>query len=67
MVFNAEKALLAGFVPEGALGADVQFALRGYRAGLVDRKCFLEAVARTYRRLGGKALQFDARGLVLKM
>ncbi|NQW10835.1 MAG: hypothetical protein HQ481_13270 [Alphaproteobacteria bacterium] len=66
-VINAAKALLAKRVPDCVLGDDVQFAVRGYRAGLVDRKGLLETVARTYRQLGADALQFDAQGNVLKM
>lgn len=66
-VINAAKALLAGRVPDGALGPDVQFALRGYRAGMVDRRDLLESVARTYRRLGNGAIQFDGRGNIRKV
>jgi|GEM_PF-864308 len=66
-VINAAKALLTGRVPDGAFGPDVQFAVRGYRAGMVDRKALLETVARTYRKLGSGAMQFDGRGNIRKV
>lgn len=66
-VINAAKALLTGRVPDGAFGPDVQFAVRGYRAGMVDRKDLLETVARTYRKLGSGAMQFDGRGNIRKV
>lgn len=66
-VINAAKALLAGRVPDGAFGPDVQFAVRGYRAGMVDRKALLETVAHTYRKMGKGAMQFDGQGNLRKV
>jgi hypothetical protein len=61
-VITTTKALLDGHVPEGALGSDVAFALRGYRSGLLDRYDLLETVARTYRRRGGALIGVSETG-----
>jgi len=60
-VLHAARALLRGTLAEHALGADVMYALRGFRAGLVDKRGFLEAVARGYRSAGA-AFKFDGNG-----
>lgn len=61
------RALPAGRAPDNALGADVQFTVRGYRAGLVSRKNLLETVARTCPQSGNDALRFNAWGNVIKL
>ncbi|MDF1791691.1 MAG: hypothetical protein P1U88_07275 [Thalassobaculaceae bacterium] len=66
-VINAARALVSGRAPDGVFGPDVQMALRGFRAGMVDRKALLEAVADSYRRLGRDAIQFDNRGNLRKI
>lgn len=60
-VIHAARALLKGTISENALGADVMYALRGFRAGLVDRRGYIEAVARGYRSAGA-AFKFDGNG-----
>jgi hypothetical protein len=64
-VIHAARALLKGTISETALGADVMYALRGFRAGLMDKRGFLEAVALGYRRAGA-AFKFDGRGNLRK-
>ena len=65
-VVHATRALLHGRVDEGAFGPDVMFAVRGFRAGLVDRKRLMETVAHAYRTLGRNAVQFDDKGNIRK-
>lgn len=60
-VVHAARALLKGTISEAALGTDVMYAVRGFRAGLVDKRGLLEAVARGYRNAGA-AFKFDANG-----
>lgn len=60
-VIHTARALLKGTIAETALGPDVMYAVRGYRAGLMDRRGFLEAVAVGYRS-AGSAFKFDDRG-----
>lgn len=64
-IIHAARALLNGTISESALGADVMFALRGFRAGLMDKRGFLEAVARGYRSAGA-GFRFDNRGNLIK-
>lgn len=64
-VMHAARALLKGTISEAALGPDVMYALRGFRAGLMDKRGFLEAVARGYR-AAGAAFKFDAHGNLRK-
>lgn len=60
-VGHAARALLKGTIAENSLGPDVMYAVRGFRAGLMDKRDFLEAVATGYRS-AGSAFKFDARG-----
>ena len=60
-VIHAARALLKGTISENALGIDVMYAVRGFRAGLVDKRGFVEAVAREYRR-AGSAFKVDGNG-----
>lgn len=60
VIFTA-RALLKGTISENALGPDVMYAVRGFRAGLMDRRGFLEAVARGYR-TAGAAFRFGDHG-----
>lgn len=60
-VIHAARALLKGTISENALGTDVMYAVRGFRAGLVDKRGFVEAVARGYRS-AGSAFRFDSNG-----
>ncbi len=62
---HAARALLPGTISESALGADVMYAVRGFRAGLMDRRGFLEAVALGYRK-AGSAFRFDSQGNLRK-
>jgi len=64
-VIHAARALLKGTISESALGTEVMYAMRGFRAGLVDRRGFLEAVALGYRR-AGSAFRFDNQGNLRK-
>ncbi len=64
-VIHAARALLKGTISETALGTDVMYALRGFRAGLMDKRGYLEAVALGYRRAGA-AFKFDGRGNLRK-
>lgn len=64
-VIHAARALLKGTISESALGPDVTYALRGFRAGLMDKEGFLEAVANGYRR-AGSAFKFDGNGNLRK-
>lgn len=66
-VVHATRALLAGRVSDDAFGIDVQFAVRGFRAGMVDRKRLLETVAYAYRAMGKNAVEFDGKGNVKKL
>ena len=59
------RALLKGTLSETALGSEVMYALRGFRAGLMDRDGFLIAVSRGYRS-AGVAFKFDANGNLQK-
>lgn len=61
----AARALLKGTLSETALGTEVMYALRGFRAGLMDSHGFLQAVARGYRS-AGVAFTFDANGNLRK-
>lgn len=65
-VVHATRALLRGTIAENALGTDVMYALRGFRAGLVDKRGLVEAVARGYRSAGA-SLRFDGNGNLLKV
>lgn len=67
IVVNATRALTKGAAPDGLFGPDVQMALRGYRAGMVDRTALLDALTAAYRRLERNATLFDSRGNLLKM
>lgn len=60
-VIHAARALLKGTISENALGIDVMYAVRGFRAGLMDKRGFLEAVAQGYRKAGA-AFRFDSHG-----
>jgi hypothetical protein len=66
-VVNAARALVKGSAPDGLFGPDVQIALRGYRAGMIDRTALLDALTAAYRRLGRDATLFDSRGNLMKM
>jgi len=66
-VIHAARALLKGTISEASLGPDVMYALRGFRAGMVDTRSLLEAVAEGYRSAGRSALRFDSRGNLLKI
>lgn len=59
------RALLKGTLSETALGIEVMYALRGFKAGLLDRHGFLKAVSRGYRSAGA-AFKFDANGNLRK-
>jgi hypothetical protein len=60
-VVYAARALLKGTLSESALGDEVMYALRGFRAGLMDRRNFLKAVSQGYR-TAGVAFRFDNHG-----
>ncbi len=60
-VMHAARALLKGTISESSLGPDVMYAVRGFRAGLMDKAGFLEAVAHGCRQAGA-AFKFDANG-----
>lgn len=64
-VIHTARALLKGSLSETALGPDVMYAVRGFRAGLMDKRGFLEAVARGYRK-AGSAFRFDSQGNLRK-
>lgn len=64
-VMHAARALLRGTISENALGPDVMYAVRGFRAGLMDKRGFIEAVARGYRS-AGTSFRFDSNGNLLK-
>lgn len=65
-VLHATRALLRGTISENALGTDVMYALRGFRAGLVDKRGLVEAVARGYRSADA-SLRFDGNGNLIKI
>ncbi len=66
-ILHATRALLMGRIHDGALGSDVQIAVRGFRAGLMDRKTLVEAVAYAHRDMGDNAVQFDDKGNLRKL
>lgn len=66
-VVNAARALLKGAAPDGLFGTEVEMALRGYRAGMVDCGALLDALTAAYRRLGRDATLFDSKGNLRKM